>query len=124
MNLPPELPDRLRPRSGPLPVRTDRLPRPTSRVLAGIEHSTIVRVARAQSESLIQSQKIRELHALGREAVTDDVLLAELVKTLSGGDLLVVDRLSLYTSIVRVGTAEILAETVDTFARDSRGGRP
>jgi hypothetical protein len=101
-------------------VRADRLPRPTARALAAVEHRTIVRTANVQSEGIIQTEKVHEIDHLTREAMTGQAMLQQFRDVLAHGDLLVADELRFFTDMARIGKGEVIADTVESFCRESR----
>ncbi len=115
--------DRLWPRSQarpPVRLSLERLPRPTARALATIEHRTIVRMAAVQAEGLVQNEKLKEVDSLTREAMAGQALLARWRDSLAAGDPFVADELRFFTDMARLGKGEVLADTIDTFCRESR----
>jgi hypothetical protein len=99
-------------------TRQVRPPTRTSRALARLEHSAIVRSAAVQAEGYVQMVKVQELDGLTREALTGQAMLAKWRDTLAGSDVMLADELRLLTDIARLGKGEIIAETVSTFCRE------
>jgi hypothetical protein len=120
----PDLPDlrnRLWPRSQPPANRLgERFPRHTARALAAVEHRTIVRVASAQAEGLVQNVKLQEVDSLTREAMTGQAFLARWRDTLAAGDPFLADELRFFTDMARLGKGEIIADTIGSYCRESR----
>jgi hypothetical protein len=107
--------------SSRLPDRSGRtLPRPTSRALAGIEHRTRLRLARVQAEGLVQTEKVREIDHLTREAMSGHAMLRKWADTLAGADPFLADELKFFTDVARMGKGEIIADTIDSYCRESR----
>jgi len=115
----PVLRDWLRPDRPPRAA--SELPRATSRAIAAVQHRTIVRTAMVQGESAVQTAKVKELASVGREAMSSHALLASWGATLARNDLLLGDDLRFFQDMVKLGMGEIVADTVDTYCRESRG---
>jgi hypothetical protein len=96
------------------------LPRPTSRALAGIEYHTRLRLARVQAEGLVQTEKVREIDHLTREAMSGHAMLRRWADTLAGADPFLADELKFFTDVARMGKGEIIADTIDSYCRESR----
>ncbi|HVF74604.1 MAG TPA: hypothetical protein VM938_06105 [Acidimicrobiales bacterium] len=94
--------------------------RQTGRNLARVEHRTIVRLANVQAEGLVQSEKLHEVDHLTRQAMSGQAMLARWRDTLAAGDPFVTDELKFFTDIARMAKGEIIADTIDTFCRESR----
>lgn len=97
--------------------RQDRL---TSRALANLERQTIVRVAGVQADGLVQSEKLREIDHLAREAMTGQAVLRHVANTLASGDPFLADELKLFGDLARAAKAEIISDTISTFTRENR----
>lgn len=96
------------------------LARPTARTLAAIEHRATVRVATVQAEGLVQSAKLHEIDHLTRTALTGHAMLRRWADTLAASDPFLADDLRFFTDVARLGKGEIIADTIDTFCRESR----
>jgi hypothetical protein len=94
--------------------------RASGRALTQVEERTLIRIARVQSEGMVQGEKIRELTHLGRNAETDHALLYKWANTLAAGDPMLHDELRFFGDMVRMGMGEIIADTIDTYCRESR----
>lgn len=94
--------------------------RRTSRALSGIEERTLLRMAVVQAEGLVQAEKLNEIDHLGRVAMTGHAMLVRWGDTLAAGDPLLRDELKFFTDVCRMGKGEIIADTIDTFCRESR----
>ena len=105
-------------RSSEIVART--ISRRTSRALSAVEHQTLVRMATVQGEGLVQTEKLHEIDNLTREALTGQALLAKWRDTLAAGDVFLADELKFLTDIARLGKGEIIADTIETFCRESR----
>ena len=100
--------------------RGTRLPRQTVRALANIEHRTLVRMAAVQSEGIVQAEKLHEIDHLARVAMGGQAMLANWRSTLAQGDPFVADELRFFSDMARLGKGEIIADTIDTYCRESR----
>ncbi len=97
------------------------LARPTARALAAIEQRrTLVRLADVQGEGTVQAEKLHEIDHLAREAMTGQALLHGWASTLAHGDPFVADELRFFTDMARLGKGEVIADTIDTYCRESR----
>lgn len=94
--------------------------RRTSRDLAHIEHRTVLRMAGVQAEGLVQTEKLHEIDHLTREAMTGHALLRKWADTLAAGDPFLGDELRFFTDAARLGKGEVIADTIDSFCRESR----
>jgi hypothetical protein len=94
--------------------------RQTSRALGNIEHNTFVRVAQVQAEGLVQSEKVREIDHVGRQAMTGQAMLRRWADTLATGDPFLADELKFFTDVARIGKGEVMADMIDTYCRESR----
>jgi hypothetical protein len=104
---------------------TDALPstrqsRQTSRTLARLEHQTRLRIAAVQAEGMVQSEKLREIDHLAREAMTGQALLRRWGDSLAAGDPFVADELKVFSDLARAAKAEIIADTVASYCREGR----
>jgi hypothetical protein len=88
--------------------------------LAAVEHRTVVRVASVQAEGLVQTVKLHEVDSLTREAMSGQALLRRWSDTLAQGDPFMADELRFFTDMARLGKGEIIADTIDSFCRESR----
>jgi hypothetical protein len=108
-------------RTGAQPTGTSARPsRSTSRGLARLEEQTLLRMAGVQAEGMVQTEKLREIDTLAREAMTGHAMLRQWSDTLAGGDPFLADELKFFTDAARLGKGEILADTIDSFCRESR----
>jgi hypothetical protein len=96
------------------------LQRRTSRELAHVQHRMLVRVANVQAEGLVQAEKLHEIDHLTREAMTGHTVLTRWRDLLASGDPFLADELKLFTDTARLGKGEVLADTIDSFCRESR----
>jgi hypothetical protein len=99
-----------------LSVPERRLQKEIERVEAG----AIVRSARVMAERMVASQKLTEIDALARDAITSQVMLAHWADTLAGNNQLLHDEISIYRDVARLGKAQIIADVIDTFSHDRR----
>jgi hypothetical protein len=97
------------------------LPRQTERTLVAVDHRTLVRMARVQAEGLVQTEKVRQIDHLTRQAMGGQAMLRKWADVLSGGDLMLAEELRFFTDLARMGKGEIIADTIDTYCRESRG---
>lgn len=107
----------------PLPtslVSTTSIPPRTRRALAAVQHSTILRMAGVQAEGLVQNEKLHEIDHLTRTAMTGQAMLRKWADTLAGGDPFLADELRFFTDVARIGKGEVIADTIDTYCRESR----
>lgn len=103
------------PRVGPT------LPRRAFRDVLNIQGQTAVRLARVQEESIVQTEKVHELGHVSREAMTSFAMLRRWSDTLAAGDPFLADDMRFFTDMAKLGMGEILADTSDTYCRESRG---
>ncbi len=94
--------------------------RQTSRGLARLEEQTLLRMAGVQAEGMVQTEKLRELDTLAREAMTGHAMLRQWGDTLAAGDPFLADELKFFTDTARLGKGEIIADTIGSFCRESR----
>jgi len=98
-----------------------RVSRQTERTLAGVEQHALVRMARVQAEGMVQVEKSREIDHLTRQAMGGHAMLRKWADVLSNDDLVLADELRFFTDLARMGKGEIIADTIDTYCRESRG---
>lgn len=118
--------------AGYLEPRQDRLPATatsgltrrdeirTRRLLSVLESQTLMRLAGVQAEGLVQAEKCREIDHLGRVAMTGHTMLVRWADTLAAGDPLIRDELKFFSDVCRMGKGEVIADTIDTYCRESR----
>ncbi len=94
--------------------------RRASRALDALEQRTLVRLAGVQSEGIVQTEKAKEIDHLTREAMTGQALLHGWASTLTHGDPFMADELKFFTDMARLGKGEVIADTIDTYCRESR----
>ena len=92
----------------------------TARALAVVEHTTLVRLARVQAESIVQTEKVHEIDHVSREAMTGHAMLHRWASTLASGDPFITDDLKFFLDVAKLGKGEVIADTIDTFCRESR----
>jgi hypothetical protein len=92
----------------------------TTRALAVVEHTTLVRLARVQAESIVQTEKLCEIDHLSREAMTGHALLHRWATTLASGDPFIVEDLKFFLDTAKLGKGEVIADTIDSYCRESR----
>ena len=97
-----------------------RVARSTNRGLARLEDRTLLRIAGVQAEGMVQAEKCRELDSLTREAMTGHAMLRRWSDTLAASDPFLADELKFFTDMSRLGKGEIIADTIDSFCRESR----
>ncbi len=97
-----------------------RQARATQRGLQRLEHHTLMRVAGVQAEGMVQTEKLREVDSLTREAMSGHAMLRQWSDTLAAGDPFLADELKFFTDTARLGKGEIIADTIDSFCRESR----
>ncbi len=110
------MPQELVPRQAPTVVQRSR----RSRDLQRLEHRTSMRVASVQAEGMVQTEKLQEVDVLTREAMTGHAMLRRWSDTLAAGDPFLADELKFFTDTARLGKGEIIADTIDSFCRESR----
>jgi hypothetical protein len=94
--------------------------RRTSRDLAVLHHQTAVRMASVQAEGVVQTEKMHEIDHLTREAMSGHAMLRKWSDVLASGDPFFADELRFFTDAARLGKGEVLADTIDSFCRESR----
>ena len=92
----------------------------TARALTVVEHATLVRLARVQAESIVQTEKIHEIDHLSREAMTGHAMLHRWATTLASGDPFIAEDLKFFLDTAKLGKGEVLADSIDSFCRESR----
>jgi len=107
-------------RAGAAPAPLSRSARATARALQRLEARTVLRVAGVQADGMVQTEKLHELDHLTREAMTGQAMLHQWAGTLASGEPFLADELKFFTDLARLGKGEILADTIDTFCRESR----
>lgn len=100
------------------PVRP--MSRRASRALAVLEERTLIRVGGVQSEGYVQTEKVKEIDRLTREAMGGQAMLSKWGQTLAAGDPFLADELKYFTDIAKMGKGEVIADTIDTYCRESR----
>jgi hypothetical protein len=117
----PDLRDRLWPRSqSPARILDQHLPRNVRSALATVQHRTIVRTAVVQGEGTVQGTKLHEVDHLSRQAMTGQAMLARWRDVLAAGDPFLSDELRFFTDVARLGKGEIIADTIDSYCKESR----
>jgi hypothetical protein len=96
------------------------LSRSASRALNQVEERNLLRIAKVQSEGMVQAEKIREISHLGRIAATDYALLYKYSNTVATADPLLHDDLRLICDTARFGMVEVIGDTIDTYCREGR----
>jgi hypothetical protein len=91
-----------------------------SRALTALKERTMVRAAGVQAEGYVQIQKTKEIDHLTREAISGQAMLRKWADTLAAGDPFLADEMKFFTDMARLGKGEIIADTIDTFCRESR----
>jgi hypothetical protein len=97
-----------------------RMPRQTIRALDAVGHRTLVRMAQVQGEGLVQGAKTREIDHLARTAMGGQAMLRSWGDTLAHGDLFLADDMRFFADMAKMGKGEIIADTIDTYCRESR----
>lgn len=93
------------------------------RELSRLGAETVVRVAQTQSTGIVQTEKAHEIDSLAREAMTGQALLTRHRQALAAGDPLMDDDLRFFSDLAKVGKGEVIADTVSSYCRESRGLR-
>ena len=88
--------------------------------LSSMERRTRYRLAAVQAESFVQQAKINEVQHVVREAMNGQALLHGWANTLAAGDPLLGEEMRYFTELSRLGAGEIIADTVDSYCRESR----
>jgi hypothetical protein len=96
------------------------LARAAQRGLQRLEYHTLMRVAGVQAEGMVQTEKLREVDSLTREAMTGHALLYRHSDVLAASDLFLADELKFFRDISRLGKGEIITDTIDSYCRESR----
>ena len=84
-------------------------------------NETTLRLARVQEEGIVATEKVHELDHLTREALTGHAMLHHWASTLAAGDPFVSEDLRFFLDINKLGKGEVLADTISTYCRESRG---
>lgn len=90
------------------------------RELTQLESQTLQRMAAVQAEGMVQADKCREIDHLGRVAMTGQAMLVKRADTVASGDQLLRDELKFFTDVCRMGKGEVIADTIDSYCRESR----
>jgi hypothetical protein len=114
------MPDIIPTRAASHPAPLTPTARVTQRGLERLELRTTMRMAGVQGEGMVQTEKLREVDALTREAMTGHAMLRRWSDALAGGDPFLADELKFFTDTARLGKGEIIADTIDAFCRESR----
>jgi glutamate mutase epsilon subunit len=69
----------------------------------------------------VQNEKLHEIDHLAREAMTGQVMLRRWGDALAAGDPFFADEVKLFSDLARVGKGDVIADTIDTYCRESRG---
>jgi hypothetical protein len=88
-----------------------------------VDHRTLVRMARVQGEGLVQTQKVKEIDHLAREAMTGQAMLTNFKNVLAGGDMFVAADLQYFADMAKLGKGEVIADTIDSYCDESRRNR-
>lgn len=94
--------------------------RSTERVVQRIGERGLVRLADVQAEGTVQMAKLREIDHLARTAMSGQAMLRKWADTLAAGDPTFAAELLFFTDLARLSKAEVIADTVDTYCRESR----
>lgn len=94
--------------------------RRTEKALVALEERSVVRMAGVQAEGMVQVEKTREVDHLARTAMGGQAMLRKWADTLASGDPFLADELKFFTDLARMGKGEIIADTIDTYCRESR----
>jgi uncharacterized phosphosugar-binding protein len=105
--------------SSTAPKSNGAIVRQTARALQQLEAKTILRAAAVQAEGIVQKQKLRELDGLGRSAMTGQTMLVTWAGTLAASNAVLFEKLTFFADIIAVGKAEVIADTIDKFGRES-----
>lgn len=97
-----------------------RLPRPTSRTLAAIEHQTHVRMANVRAEGLVTDEKLREVDHLTRQAMTEHAMLHHFGAAVAAGDAFIADDNRFFIDVAKVGKGILLGDLIDKYSREGR----
>jgi hypothetical protein len=94
--------------------------RAVGRALSQLEGRTLLRMASVQGEGMVQGEKVQEIDHLSRTAMTGQAMLSGWADTVARNDPLLRDELRFFTDVARIGKGEIIADTIDSFCRESR----
>lgn len=97
-----------------------RLPRPTAKALARLEHQTTMRLANVQAEAIVQNEKLHEIDRLSREAMSGQAMLRRWADTLAAGDPFLADELKFFGDLARMGKGEVIADTISGYCQEGR----
>jgi hypothetical protein len=111
------------PHRRPLNLSELLVARQVNRALLQTSAETAVRVTRVQAEGTVQTAKTQEIDNLAREAMTGQAMLAKWRDLLAGADPLLHDELRTFSDMARLGKSEVIADTVQSYCRESRGQR-
>lgn len=93
--------------------------RRAARELAVVERQTVTRMARVRGDAIVQSEKVHEIDRLAREAMSGQAMLTRWGQTLAQGDPFINDDLKFFTDLAKMAKGEIIADTADSFSRES-----
>lgn len=96
------------------------LDRRTTRGLARLEQQTLLRAASVQAEGYVQTEKLREIDSVTREAMTGHAMLCRWRDVLSAGDPILADELRFFSDTARLGKGEVIADLVSGYCREGR----
>jgi hypothetical protein len=94
--------------------------RRTTKALGRLSDNTLVRMATVQAEEFVQVEKLKCIDNLARDAASGQAMLLQWTGLLSQGDPIVAAELHCFVDIARLGKMEIMADSVDSFCRESR----
>jgi hypothetical protein len=90
------------------------------RQLDRLRDRTMLRLANAQSQGLVATEKLHEIEATSREAMTGQAMLHNWANTMADGDPVVRDDMGHFLALYRAGTSEVMADLIDTYCREAR----
>jgi hypothetical protein len=92
----------------------------TQRALGLVQHRTVVRIANVQAEGVVQTEKLHEIDAITREAMTGHAFLSKWRDTLAGGDPMLHDEMRFFVDTARLAKGELIADLMTSYCRESR----
>ena len=87
------------------------------RAAASMQYSTALQIADVQSHGIVQSEKMREIDRLARDAASGQAMLHQWAATLAHGDPFLADELKHFSDLARLGKSEILIDTIHRYSR-------
>lgn len=96
------------------------LDRRTERSLVDIARRTMIRQAGVRAQAIVQTEKVREIDYVTREAMTGHALLSKWRDQLAGDDILLADDLRFLLDAARLAKGEMIADLMTTYCEEGR----